>query len=272
MSIQNYLEQAVAAKNNNGLIARLVFQNGRSGYDDARFYQLIDNGVFTDDENDVDIYLTVADARRIALQIDELDARTIAVNAFLPKDGYRRVLDNPAWQALYNTADRNLPRCAANSTVTTYVAMQTIPCTVCGFCFPPKHIEIDHQQPQEGGEWLAVIKVLRSLGMTLDPPKGMKGLTLLHGQAFGGANVKAPIGTFRAAVRNYTIGGPPPPNRGARRRYTTTGAGNAFVSLVCSVQGGMDALLNACMHSFVNLKPLCGPCNGSKSNRLKYDF
>lgn len=175
---------------------------------------------------------------------------------------------NQTWRDLYQVANRQILYYNGLRNV------ESVPCEACGICLPLNHIEVDHQRPKAGGELLAIAKVLRTLGLTVAAPKGRKGQSLharyLHapalftvraGPAF--AQPRQPKGVAVAANWAPT---PILPNTPKASRYTTNAVGTAFISLISHMDQDLQELKNGCVNSFANLKPLCGPCNGRKSN------
>jgi hypothetical protein len=170
---------------------------------------------------------------------------------------YANVKASEFWRSLYGVASRPIAYIEAGGPVNRGV--DSVPCTECGLLLPLTHITIDHQRPQAGGELEAVLKVLRTLGLTMEGPKGQKG-RLVQEHLFRGAPL--------AAVQTR-------PNRPAAvgvsldARYTLTETGAVFLS-VCNAAGALPELKSRCMNNFLNLAPRCQPCNSSRGNPLKY--
>lgn len=120
-----------------------------------------------------------------------------------------------------------------------------VPCRFCGLVTYEKLITVDHQNPQKGGEYFAVLKVFRGLGLTMSPPKGPKAAVTLKERAasVGGAWGKVSEGKYRLSE-----------------------AGTIYYSII-KAAGQWDLLKKKCMHSYLNLSPMCAYCNSSKSNR-----
>ncbi len=120
-----------------------------------------------------------------------------------------------------------------------------VPCRYCGLVTHEKLITVDHQNPQTGGETYAVLKVFRGLGLTLTPPKGPKAAIALKKWA---ASVGGSSGT--------TDGG----------KYRLNPAGTIYYSMI-KAANELATLKKKCMHSYLNLSPMCAHCNSSKNNR-----
>jgi hypothetical protein len=177
------------------------------------------------------------------------------------------LIANETWRGLYQVENRQIiyhngPR-----------QVETVPCEACGLCLPLTHIEVDHQRPQVGGEVLAVAKVLRTLGLTMRPPRGRKGRQLYarfaHAPHHFSVNTVLALPLVKrpknVAIQANWVPTPIQLNTRKGQRYSTNAIGSAFLSLVYHM-GAIQELENGCLNSFANLKPLCGPCNGRKSN------
>ncbi|HEX7239230.1 MAG TPA: hypothetical protein VF263_03110 [Longimicrobiaceae bacterium] len=170
---------------------------------------------------------------------------------------YGNVKADPYWQRLYDVAVRPIPYIEAGVASNKHV--ESVACMDCGLLLPLTHMTVDHQRPQAGGELEAVLKVLRTLGLTMEGPKGQKGKKV-QDHLFRGAGL--------TAVQTR-------PNRPASAgvsmdaRYTLTETGAVFLSVVHAA-GGFDELKRRCMNNFLNLAPRCQPCNSSRGNPLKY--
>lgn len=124
-----------------------------------------------------------------------------------------------------------------------------VPCRYCGLVTHEKLITVDHQNPQTGGETYAVLKVFRGLGLTMKPPKGPKALSALKKWA---APVGGTLGTTDTG------------------KYRLNQAGTIYYSII-KAANELGTLREKCMHSYLNLSPMCSHCNSSKSNR-KMEF
>lgn len=162
---------------------------------------------------------------------------------------YRQVLNNVHWQTLYQVAARDYIEVHGTNAI--QLNGHTVPCHQCGLVMPLPHITVDHQKPQEGGEFAAVLKLFHTLGchLTHATAVGPKGQALLTG------NIQA-IGT--------KVGRPDVGRTDPAWRYTLTGEGIVFLSLAVAASG--NQLNNYAMHSLVNLAPMCLRCNARKNN------
>lgn len=128
------------------------------------------------------------------------------------------------------------------------------PCYRCGIIFPKRNITIDHQKPQSGGEYLAVLKIFRALGLTASGPTGTKG------KFFAGPVAplpKVPVKIVKNKGMDFEEDKPD-------TKYTLSRDGVLLLSLAYAANAPIEQY---CMHSLVNFKPLCGACNASKNNR-----
>lgn len=167
---------------------------------------------------------------------------------------YASAKQNTTWQALYQVQKRPLFY-LVNGAQAHGVSEDSAPCIYCGLLLPLRLITVDHQRPQTGGETEAVAKVFRTMGWTAGGPSGTKGQSFQSG-------ILTPV--------------EPRASRGVRtttstlsQRYTLNALGSLWYSLAVAV-GARAELEATCMHSLVNLAPLCQSCNSSKSNQLKF--
>ena len=163
---------------------------------------------------------------------------------------YRNVKTSPDWINYY--VYPNEPFVAVSKTdVRATNHEDGAVCQGCRTMFPLRTVSIDHQKPKVGGRTLAVARVFRGLGLTIGTPK----LTGKNSVPF----------TNRAAL----VGGDATPNTGANTvsdRYSLNSAGEIYYSIFHKLDLIDPELKDACMHHYINLRPMCGPCNSSLSN------
>jgi hypothetical protein len=119
----------------------------------------------------------------------------------------------------------------------------------CGYILPLRTLTIDHQRPQSTGRYDAVARVFRGFGLTVDGPRGFKNNDALQMIA---ANVG---GTLHAA--------PPATKTPAQKQLNNVGV--IYYSILR--HNTLNVLLQNCMDHYLNLAPMCGPCNSSRNNR-----
>lgn len=167
---------------------------------------------------------------------------------------YAAAKQNPTWQALYQVKKRPL-YFLVNGAQAHGVAEDSAPCIYCGLLLPLRLITVDHQRPQAGGETEAVAKMFRTLGWTVAGPIGAKG------QSFQSGHLTPVEPRVSRGVRT--------PTSTLGQRYTLNAVGTLWYSLAVAI-GARAALEATCMHSLINLAPLCHGCNSSKNNQLKF--
>lgn len=166
-------------------------------------------------------------------------------NSYTPSQ-YRQVKNHQVWRAFYDIQPYSFPKKNKQRDLYLHLADGTS-CRKCEYLMPLRNLTVDHQRPQAGGEILAVLRVFRGLGLTSGGPK-------LNGK---NANAMAQHATNVGGVINQAS------KDGSN---TTNDAGTLYYS-VFKALGELNSLKEKCMHHYLNLRPLCGPCNSSLSNR-----
>lgn len=229
---------------------------------DGRDYLLEDSCIF---ENDFNLVATRDEFVDHAARIDHLNQGV---------GTHRTVMTDPEWRTFYDVGQRNFFHVTTAHPGGTQVPMASAPCSGCGLCLPLEQLEIDHLHPQDGSAVPPILKVFRSLGLTVGGPKGPLGTAVRANHLAGGNNATGGAGNPKLAkgrlavlMRGPRYVGPHAPFAKQSRldRHTTSEAGNALLSVFWRVNA-MPALENACRNSLVNLRPLCGVCNRHKSN------
>jgi predicted RNA-binding Zn-ribbon protein involved in translation (DUF1610 family) len=159
---------------------------------------------------------------------------------------YRNVKDNPQWRSVYGAEELNH----------LYISKQhgplakpepSVACRSCGIVLPLKVMTVDHQSPQTGGEIGAICRVFRGLGLTKAGPKGKKNKAAIQANAAAvGGKVVEQTGTWSD-------------------RYTFNDVGTLYYSVMKGANQ-TAALADKCLHHFLNLRPVCGPCNSRLKN------
>jgi hypothetical protein len=162
-------------------------------------------------------------------------------------ENYRNVKTNQAWKDLYGKEDVVFKK--INNGVASLEAFESVACRECHIVLPLRNLTVDHQQPQAGGAIGALCRFFRAVGYTKDRPTGNKGKDLLarHAGNAGGDTVAA--STSEAS------------------RYTLNYRGIIIYSVFRDANK-LEELKRRCMHSFVNLRPVCGSCNSSLKNNF----
>jgi hypothetical protein len=203
-----------------------------------------------------------------AMAIDELSYATTT---------YDNIIRQHLFRELYQCGTRSLPYIDGTALVPKLV--DSVPCQICGLVIPLAYASIDHVRPQTGGGHEAVAKVLRILGMSVDGPRGTKtsqlqsGVTTASGH---GGGLAAGLVAFQTSGKVQAV--PTKTGRGPKAadsaqhlkdRYSLNWEGQVFYSLV-RILGCLNELEVRCMHSLVNLRPLCNHCNSARGNPLKF--
>ncbi len=183
---------------------------------------------------------------------------------------YDEIVKSRIWCQFYQRGNRSLAY-VNGTTLTPGVAEDSIPCKKCGLVLPMKLITIDHQRPQAGGEFEAVAKVFRIFGLTLEGPKGAKGKAFQELVQKGGTatNVVLAGDMGVLTVAPLPVGVKALGGNSLADRYTLNDSGTMYYSLV-KAAGALKELQDRCMHSLLNLAPLCQSCNNIKNNQLKF--
>lgn len=195
----------------------------------------------------------------------------VTVNNYASDGAHRSVKDNAPWKKIYRVDTYPLTHMDTTGAVATRQT-RACPCYNCGFLTPMENIEIDHHKPQVGGGDQAILKVFRHLGMT---DAAGHGKLSTQNNALIRSGIKRFIhigdGTPQSP-KNNPIGAGFIALQGdqdaLRARYTLDGSGIIVLSLAIAITGHQD-LQTRCLNSYVNLRPLCGACNGRKSNSIK---
>lgn len=199
-------------------------------------------------------------------------------NKYAPTQ-YRKVKENRFFEMFYGVSDRAFryekppgaripgfigPQTYEETQGTAYTEEQRgAACQDCGLFLPLRQLTIDHQSPQTGGEYKAVLKVFRACGWTVEGPKGAKGQQILN-----------TIGAAGPMNRVYAHNARSTGHAGTSRtnRYTMNEFGAIVITLLSNVGVSPQNLIDACMHNVINLRPVCGPCNSSRGNGRAVTF
>ena len=139
------------------------------------------------------------------------------------------------------------------------------PCLNCGIVVPEKLITIDHHHPQTGGETLALLKVFRACWLAEAKPSGSIGKFFFSYASKSDKHLYEAIlssDKWPQAEFPYLLPSPAP-NITASRTLSDLGA--ILYSLLVHFSD-LKGMSDWCLHSFLNLKPLCLHCNSSKRN------
>lgn len=189
---------------------------------------------------------------------------------------YDNIIRQKNFRDLYQVAQR--PIFYVNGVTLGQKTEDSVPCQICGIVVPVTHITIDHMRPQTGGEIEAVAKVFRTLGYTVAGPTGQKSQ---HLQTAVRGAIASPFG-LGVGLQQVQMGVtlppiPTKPGRGPKTpptstvvdRYSLTWEGYLFYSIVKALNCTAELEVR-CMNSLINLRPLCGHCNGARGNPLKF--
>lgn len=165
---------------------------------------------------------------------------------------YRDVLKHGIWKAVYNVQENfMLPAYDSRRNLDGHKSETVVACRKCFIKLPTRIITIDHQGPKSGGEMMAFFRVFRGLGLTDGGPRHM------------GKNYQSVV-TMAALVGGKSDVLPGTPRSVPLKTLNATGI--IYYSILRHL-GWLDWVKRRCMHHYLNLRPLCGPCNSSLSNR-----
>ena len=177
---------------------------------------------------------------------------------------YRRIKEHTVFRKIYGYNPHGVVNYWDGAKVVP-ITCETFPCMRCGLLLPANNITIDHQKPQEGGEVLAVLKSFRAIGMTQEGPKGAKGLAVAQKNTYD---------LLLSGLLNNNIRGPISPHPqplvdfGNRAKRQTLSEQGAVIYSALLWGGDKPVVFKTCMHSLLNLKPMCLRCNTSKGNSI----
>jgi hypothetical protein len=205
---------------------------------------------------------------------------------------YRDVLTLKDWKEMYQFGERCLQHMNDSGHILTpdkNRKMETAPCHNCGLLLPTESIQIDHHHAKSTQRSYAVLKVFRALGLTQNGPTGPKGGWLKNEFAVtrtGGTKPKIdPIHPKYRKLGDTGLDGTP----SDESKRTLNEEGCLFLSVLAgcayeaagsrtasarftkkpSVPMHLLTLRDYCVHSMVNLCPMCAGCNSRKSNKEK---
>ncbi|WP_444893570.1 hypothetical protein ACJJIE_03480 [Microbulbifer sp. TRSA001] len=160
-------------------------------------------------------------------------------------------------------------------------------CHECAIVLPSGQLEVDHYLPQSGSGILPILKAMRACGMTLGGPKGSgKGNLVLDGKidflgvgSSAGNNIKTEFtgvkNSERGIINPHVLKGFVSSPKGKRtqklldaKKYTPSILGVRFLKHLLD-KNMLIEIRRRCMHSILNLAPLCPTCNNCKSNKIK---
>jgi 5-methylcytosine-specific restriction endonuclease McrA len=166
-----------------------------------------------------------------------------------PISRYRNILDNADYQRIYGIGDRDVLKVDEEGKEYKQRVITGV-CQECRIVLPWEYLTVDHQRPQKGGEYEAILKTFRTLGLTMGGPKGHKG-------KFIQAILENRYKHFAEA---------PLESESRDLRYKLNDKGIIFYTLIRR-QRHQFALYKACMHGLLNMKPLCSICNSRRGNQ-----
>ena len=161
------------------------------------------------------------------------------------KGTYRKVKTNAKWRSAYGVYTENFTAYDL-SWMPMIKSEEAVACRICRTVIPLRMVTVDHQHPQSGGGYLAIARVFRAMGLTRGAPHGRKNM-----MEYAKYSSKA------GGVSSF------PGTRADRRTLNPQGA---IYYTVLRHAGKIPDLAEACMHHYVNLRPVCGPCNSTLSN------
>lgn len=179
-------------------------------------------------------------------------------------ENYSRIKKHLVFRRIYSYAQRDV-NYFANGAVRAKKC-GTFPCMNCGIILPEHAITIDHDNPQKGGELLALLKVFRACNLTMAGPTGVIGQTYADYAAKSFNDLVAAIMTpdlwpaLQPGGASNTI-------TYSKKQQTLNNCG-ALIYSVLLWSEDIKLVMKNCMNSLLNLKPLCLSCNASKGNEI----
>jgi len=157
---------------------------------------------------------------------------------------YRDVKKLPLWRSTYGVTDilwevwhKQHGKMGQSEPVTF--------CRVCGLLLPLKVLTVDHHKAQAAESSVPIVRVFRGLGLTSGGPKTFQ---------VTGKNKKA------VDAHAASVGGRTALPGGIGERTTLNEAGIIYFSVFKAAK--LEAALGEkCLHHYLNLRPVCGPCN-----------
>lgn len=176
---------------------------------------------------------------------------------------YARIKEHLVFRKIYNRAQRKIAY-AENGTVIDKMCW-TFPCMNCGIILPEGNITVDHHHPQTGGMSLALLKVFRACGLTIDGPVNTLGeFYARHAQTWLSLASVMMTPDAWPTLQPATVD---TPRTNKANRDTLNTRGTVIFSLLHWSQD-LPYMQQMCMNSILNLKPLCLSCNSSKGNTV----
>ena len=195
--------------------------------------------------NNSNVYVTLAEVSDMQIQAFE---QVLGSSLFNAVTNYRLIKTDQTWRDAYGVSQRDWDYSdPKDANVQFDKNIDVVYCRECGMLIPLRIASIDHQAPQTGGEAQAIARLFRSLGCTRASGTGQKSQDTgtLYAASIGGRTALAP-GT-------------------KEDRYTLNLVGIIYYSAILAA-GLEQELKKAAMHSAMNLRPVCPPCNSQLRN------
>ena len=160
---------------------------------------------------------------------------------------YTRVKNFAFWKSAYDVKPLQYKKLDKTHKKYIPASMEAAPCRRCGLVLPLSVLTIDHQSPQKDGTVDATLRVFRGLGLTKGMPTG----------SMGSISVKQ--------ISSKISGSGLSSSRARIDKYTMNNSGILYFSLLKEAEQ-LRNLTERCMHNYLNLRPLCAPCNSSLRN------
>lgn len=141
----------------------------------------------------------------------------------------------------------------------------SFPCLNCGIVVPEKLITMDHHHPQTGGKTLALLKVFRACWLAETTPSGSIGKFFFKYASHSCEDLFEVLLSPSVWPQVEFPYLPPSPAPNITASHTLSDLGAILYSLLVHFKD-LEGMSEWCMHSILNLKPLCLHCNSSKRN------
>lgn len=176
---------------------------------------------------------------------------------------YRSVKRTLIFRHVYHYAKRKFPVMKNGSETTK--EFYSFPCLQCGLIVPEDLITIDHHHPQSGGEIKALLKVFRACWLTEAQPKGILGKFFFKYASISDEHLISALLTPDIWPKVEFPYDPTDTNFDGLDGQTLSHLGSILYS-VFLWSNDIQQIMDSCMRSMLNLKPLCMKCNSSKGN------
>lgn len=162
---------------------------------------------------------------------------------------YRDIKTNVLWKQIYAVQAGAIDYWNKKTPASTKMVDKAFCLGACGLHLPLSVLTIDHQRPQSLTGLEVLMRMFRGMGLTMGAPAGFKNTQMMARWA-------------------NDVGGNPDSTRSKDKddQNTLSMQGVLYFSIFRHIGVPINELKDIAMHHFLNLRPMCGPCNSSRSN------